>query len=459
LKRELKKIKECIEKALGIGSGGRGDDPTWQRVEKVLRGAVSDLGELERLTREKSGAGRERARMEELVEDAVARGLKKALAAGMKPAATTLSGGKKPLWSDIVSSVKPTVEVRLDSSFEGSSDEKLERIRETIPEAQAIIPHARAKDKVSVVVPTNTRNTLLRNGLREGAEGMKLVRRPILGMILGVPLTQPITSKKSVENNAWIEEFTRRNGIAVRRVEWMYTQKMVEKMKETGSQKRGSVIFEATTQEDRDKVIRDGVFIGAEWFRVTCWDVSMRETQCFRCWRWGHTQSVCNAPEELCGYCAGRHPHHKCETKGKDHASCAGCKEKGHYAFHRHACKGYRKFRMEKEQTRTRLNEMTARICQGAREQTTMPPPPPPSQTTAWKVVTGRKVGEKSKRTSMGDSDEERNKQRRGPGRPRGSTAAARDRSQSKIRILNTEQPTPSPTYTDAMESIETGTQ
>jgi hypothetical protein len=161
LKKRVNKIKECIEKALGIGSGGRGDDLTWQRVEKVLRGAVSDLGELERLTRGKSYAGRERGRMEELVEDAVARGLKKALAAGMKLAATMLSGGKKPLWSDIVSSVKLTVKVRLDSAFEGSLDEKLGRIRETIPEAQAIIPHARAKDKVSVVVPMNTRNTLL----------------------------------------------------------------------------------------------------------------------------------------------------------------------------------------------------------------------------------------------------------------------------------------------------------
>jgi hypothetical protein len=460
LERRLNKVKEDIERALGIGSGGCGDDPTWQRVEEVLRGAVVDLGELQGLTGEESGEVKEKERMEEVIENAIAKGLRKAFAMRTGPPAPTTGGGRKPLWSEVASSNRPTVEVRLDSSYEGTSDEKLEKIRETIPDAQAIVPHARAKDKVSVVVPTTTRNTLLRNGLKEGTEGIKLIRRPILGMILGVPLTQPITSGKSVENNAWIKDFAERNKIVVRRVEWMYTQKMVEKMRNTRSQNRGSVIVEMATQDDRDRVVRDGVFIGAEWFRVTCWDVAMKEVQCFRCWRWGHTQSVCNAPEELCGYCAGKHPHHKCTTKEKEKASCAGCKEKGHFAFHRHACKGYRKFRLEKEQTRSRLTEMTARVCQGAKERPAMSsPPPPPPMAAGWSVVTARKVGEKSKRTSTGESDEEKNKQRRGPGRPRGSTAAARDRNQPQIRLLRKEQPTQSPAYSDAMESIETGSQ
>jgi hypothetical protein len=75
LEKKIEKIKEDIERALGIGSGAGGNDPTWQRVEDVLRGTVSDLGELEKLTREKRREGEERGKIEEIVEGAELAGL------------------------------------------------------------------------------------------------------------------------------------------------------------------------------------------------------------------------------------------------------------------------------------------------------------------------------------------------------------------------------------------------
>jgi hypothetical protein len=98
-------------------------------------------------------------------------------------------------------------------------------------------------------------------------------------------------------------------------------------------QKRGSVIIEVPTESEHKKLVREGIIIDSEWYRVTVWDVAMRETQCFRCWKWGHSQSVCNASEELCGYCAGKHATKECITTDKEHASCAACKSKGHHAF------------------------------------------------------------------------------------------------------------------------------
>jgi hypothetical protein len=464
LHENLRKAMEEVHAGLGICDTEMKDDDAWQRVKESFSRVAAYLKELGRLTQKRTGEeGGMEERIQMVVTKAIAKsfaGLARAHPAGAPwlPSPTNAPrGSKKPLWSEIVGSTKPTVEIRMNPQFnERTLDEKLEKIKETIPDAQAIIPHARAKDKVSVVVPDITKTVLLRNGLKEGAEGIKLVRRPNLAMILGVPLTQRVTTKKSVENAQWIKEFEKSNKTTINRVEWLYSQKMVDQMRDTKSQKRGSLIVETATQDERDKMIREGVIIGAEWFRVTCWDITMKETQCFRCWGWGHSQSVCNAPEELCGYCAGKHSTEKCETKGKEHASCACCKKKGHHAFHRRSCPKYDEFRETREKARTLLMEKTAQICQRDVQGPIMLPPTRAPCDHQWTVVPRRKIGEKQKRASFEDSEEER-VQRRGPGRPKGTTAAAMDHRQSKIILQSRASLTPSSSQPndDAMEIID----
>jgi hypothetical protein len=97
------------------------------------------------------------------------------------------------------------------------------------------------------------------------------------------------------------QEISRTNKTVVKRAEWMYSQNMVEKMRKERRQKRGSVGIEVPTESERKNLVREGIAIDSEWYRVTVWDVAMRETQCFRCWKWEHSQTVCNASEELCG--------------------------------------------------------------------------------------------------------------------------------------------------------------
>jgi hypothetical protein len=197
---------------------------------------------------------------------------------------------------------------------------------------------------------------------------MRLIRRPIQAIVLGVPLTEPITSKNSVANQEWMKEIQKNSGITLTRVELMYSQKRVDELRASGLQKRGSVIVEMPTEHERTKIIRDGLVIGAEWYRVGMWDIAMKEVQCFRCWKWGHSQSVCNCPHELCGYCAGKHPTKQCETKTLAHASCAACKTKGHFAFWRKSCNTYDEFRRGREVTRAHLEEATAQVHRASKE-------------------------------------------------------------------------------------------
>jgi hypothetical protein len=155
---------------------------------------------------ERKGVG-EIERVEKKLLERFAR-LEHMVSGKLAPAATALkvNSGRKPLWSEIVSSAKPMIEIRLEPLMgeeKPTSAERLSRIRETIPDAEDIVPHPRAADKIPVVVPAKTKESILCNGLNQEAHGLKLVRKPILAMILGVPLTQAITTKKSTENETW----------------------------------------------------------------------------------------------------------------------------------------------------------------------------------------------------------------------------------------------------------------
>ena len=114
----------------------------------------------------------------------------------------------KPLWSEVATGgkTKVVVEVRMaemEGAKEETPEEKLQRIKTAIPDARAIIPHPRARGKISVVVPsTSRRDQILAAGIKD-QEGIKIIRRPKLVMVMGVPIHTLITVGESEENNEW----------------------------------------------------------------------------------------------------------------------------------------------------------------------------------------------------------------------------------------------------------------
>jgi hypothetical protein len=443
-KTEMLKI---IASALESGQRDLGNQEGWRRVAKLLEKIQAEANGL---TRDKSAEERSRKdnkmeeiggflnrldeRLDRLERNGVERGQ------GLNPKAK----GRKPLWSEVAApGGKTTVQIRM-TEMEGAESEsngqRLEKIRDAIPGAKALIPHPRASDKVTVVVTPAIKESLERNGLKEGTEGMRLIRRPIQVMILGVPFTEPITSKNSTANMEWLKANAKVNGVSMGRVEWMYPQKRVEELVKAGK-KRGSVIVDVATEADRATLIQEGMVIGPEWFRVVAWDIAMKETQCFRCWGWGHTQSVCNSPREMCGKCAGAHCTKECAVKSTEEARCAACKTKGHFAFWKRTCSAYTKFKVEREATRTQLEEITARIY---RDQSTRSSSAfsfsrsagvSTTSSQGWTTVSSKRPsGSKSRRTENDNGDEERFNYAT-PGRPRDITRAARAAGQTKIRL------------------------
>lgn len=275
-------------------------------------------------------------------------------------------------WSQVAAktSGQPArVELRLET-MEGADretpQEQLERVRKVIPEAQAIITHARSHNKISVVVKDAARRDQILLGGIQGVEGMKIIRRPRLVMVSGIPLDAPIKNGKCAENDEWIAHVhTKNKGMRVERARWLYSDKNLATRRAEGKQKKGSVILSMTTEEGQHKAVQKGLFVGAEWHPVQLWDVSLTDGQCFKCWKWGHNQSVCNSLREMCGHCAGTHATRDCTTKEDKDASCACCKQKGHRAWMSKSCRAYQRFRDENEKKKKELVGQTLAIQMG----------------------------------------------------------------------------------------------
>jgi hypothetical protein len=89
----------------------------------------------------------------------------------------------------------------IEGAEEETAEEKLRRVKTAIPDTRAIIQHPHVKGKVSIVVPSvSRRDQILVVGLKD-QEGIKIIRRPKLVMVIGIPIYTPITVEESEENN------------------------------------------------------------------------------------------------------------------------------------------------------------------------------------------------------------------------------------------------------------------
>jgi hypothetical protein len=305
------------------------DDP----IGATLASIVAKATRLEKVVQGVPGAGPRRLQENRILEklDAIEKTL--ATRQGM-PLAQASADKRAKTWSQIAAraAAPATVELRI-KEMEGTEEEdsvqRLERIKAVIPEAKAIIPHPRNKNKVSVVVANDhARERVLRDG--PNTDTMKIIRKPVLVLILGVNKHEEVQNNKCPANDIWIQKAMEQNkGIKIQRVGWLYSHKVLKERIENDSIKKGSLVISVENTAMQHKLIREGIFIGAEWHPAEMWDVSLMDGQCFKCWKWGHKQSVCNALEERCGHCAGDHRSEECTTKEDKQMSCTSCKQKG----------------------------------------------------------------------------------------------------------------------------------
>lgn len=357
---------------------------------------------------------------------------KKAIAPGrtLTPAYTASNASTPsatPSWSQIAAGglqQRARIELRLEKRTDGTTEtpeQQLERIQKAIPGAQAIITHPRSSEKISVLVSsTARRDQILQSGV-EGLEGAKVIRRPRLVMISGVPIQETIKNRKCEENEEWIKKVQRRNpGLIIERVSWLYSDKNLHRRRTEGKQTKGSIILSMATEAMQHQVVRQGLLVGAEWHPARMWDVSLTDGQCFRCHQWGHSQSVCNAPKELCGHCAGSHSSKECKTRDDASASCAGCKQKGHKAWMTKKCKAHEAFRARNEAKKKEMVQATVMIQREGYYNSGRSSPAfqfggSTSSESDWKTV------------------ESGNKRQRTIGRPSAIAKAGRDPSQSRL--------------------------
>jgi len=118
------------------------------------------------------------------------------------------------------------------SGIEETSAERLEKIRKAIPDAKAIIPHPRAQNKVLVIVRDEKRRDQITQCGIQGVEGVKLIRRPFLIMASRISLNTEIRNAKCEENEKWLSEVRKRNGMGIERVEWLYSTKELNRRRQ-----------------------------------------------------------------------------------------------------------------------------------------------------------------------------------------------------------------------------------
>ncbi|KAI0992834.1 hypothetical protein K3495_g15350 [Podosphaera aphanis] len=92
----------------------------------------------------------------------------------------------------------------------------------------------------------------------------------------------------------------------------------------------GSVILWIEQAEHADKVIDEGLMWKYENKAAEIFRSGFRTLQCFNCQRYGHVALHCIA-DSKCGHCAGTHNTRNCP--GKQDARCCNCRKK-HAAWH-----------------------------------------------------------------------------------------------------------------------------
>ena len=121
---------------------------------------------------------------------------------------------------------------------------------------------------------------------------------------------------------------------------------------------------------------------------------------------------MCNATHDTCGHCAKAHPTRECSTKDIKDARC-GCKKAGHFAWMTKGCEAHRAFREKQKGTEDKLRAATLAV-----QRTQTPTPQELASQDGFTLV-----------------ENPAKKRKAGPGRPVGTTNAARALGQMKFQF------------------------
>lgn len=306
-----------------------------------------------------------------------------------------------------------SIQVDIEDNERPTDRELLTRVQRGIPDAKAVKANHRVLGRVEVVMPTALRKEqVLKTGLEADA-GLRLIRKPLQVMLVGIPLETEVTTEDSTTNTAFLKEVNKANSTEFTRVEWLYKPRKLQELRTSSERSRGSLILSTFTRADQQKIVTKGCFYAASLYEGKLWSQECRRVQCFRCWKWGHTQAACNHKDDTCGHCAGNHSTRDCKTKEISTASCAACKQKGHFAWMTSRCQAFEKYTEVLRQKETDLRRATA------------------AARTEEQVASEVLVGDGW--TTVNNNGKRRRQVSGILGRPTDISIAARDSSQSKL--------------------------
>jgi hypothetical protein len=228
-----------VKFAMESGRGWLGNEPKWKAIEANLGPVlkfIQALAQQKSKEREVGVHGYQEKTLNQILNrlDRMEKNMME-----NPPSQTVRSTTTKSLWSEVAAGgkTKAVIEVRMtgiEGAEEETAEEKLRRVKTAIPDARAIIQHPRAKGKVSVVVPSvSRRDQILAVGLKD-QEGIKIIRRPKLVMVMGIPIHTLITVEESEENNEWAQKMSTQNAVKIERVTWLYKKEKLEGLRKKG---------------------------------------------------------------------------------------------------------------------------------------------------------------------------------------------------------------------------------
>ena len=304
--------------------------------------------------------------------------------------------------------------------------EVLEKVRTAIPGAVAAQP-LRSGDIRITMASAKQKEAALSNRDHIGqALGAKVLRQDYPVEVQAVPISVPVQHGKSADNTKVIQEMidsTKRliPNFTATRIAWIHGENSLKPRKgEAQAPRHASLIVYVPTAELQRKAVQQGIIIKGVIYPTRLYENGLQRTRCFRCNRWGHTQSSCRA-KETCGHCAGEHDTRRCPSIGDPSvARCCNCGKGGHRAWQTSKCPDYRRRHTQLEERRRALEGLSLSWRAERSQSAPLLPAglfssgPSATATSTYEVLAGRK----RHRPDRPEASQDEGSRRRGPGRP-----------------------------------------
>ena len=167
----------------------------------------------------------------------------------------------------------------------------------------------------------------------------KFLREEFPVEVLAVNTDLPVTLGKAANNEEIIKEITEDNktwnpDIEITRIAWIKGHKSIEERGGMKPKHASLIIYMAKESAQRSAVLQ-GITIQKVIHTAQLYDPMLQNPLCYKCNRWGHTQSTCHGAV-TCGYCAENHQTNECPKQAeKGQKKCRNCNKEGHTVWER----------------------------------------------------------------------------------------------------------------------------